>query len=252
MSLVDDYLIGVVLFSHMQLFSRHRTIVLYILLAAVAIGASVWYYSTRIYVPAFPINTADAISSWDFQGAYTGNATLIGKANADISHLSGLLGTGQYDDYDLYNGMANDYGLMGDGKDAYAYYNRSINVHTDKGLAYVNLAHLLESLGAYHTAADAYARAVSAEPTVLEYHIERLTFLTEQFASDNALVTAALATASKQFGDSPSILAIEAQWLSGQKRYADAIKAWQTVKMLSPQNRQASIDTEIARLKAKQ
>ena len=200
----------------------------------------------------FPINAADTIASWNFKGAYTGNSALMSKADSDSAHLTSLLGKGQYDDYDLYIGIGNDANLNGDGKAAYDAYNRAIAILPDKGLAYANLGHLFDELGAYHTAVDAYAQAVAVEPSVLEYHIERLSFLTRQFPTDTALITAALAAASRQFGDTPSILAIEAQWLTGQGRYADAIKAWETVKMLSPQDRQAPIDAEIARLKAKQ
>lgn len=236
----------------MQLFSKHRFIVLYILFAAVAIGAGAWYYSTKIYVPEFPINSADVISSWDFKGAYTENATLVTKAKADISHLTDLLGKGEYDDYDLYNGIANDYGFLGDGKKAYEYYNRAINIHTNKGLAYVNLAHFLEQVGGYNTAADAYTRAVTVEPAFLEYHIERMNFLTERFATNKDIISSGFDAANKQFGDNASLLAIKAEWLVGQKQYTEAIKIWEIVKMFSPKDRQVSIQAEITRLKAKQ
>ena len=203
-------------------------------------------------VRPFTLNAADTPAAWNFKGAYTGNDVLVAQANADIAHLTSLTGKGEYDDYDLYNGIANDYGLLGDGKTAYQYYQRSIQVHPAKGLAYVNLAHLMDQLGAYYTAADAYAKAVAVEPGVLEYHIERLTYLTRQFGSDNARITAALTDASKQFGDTAPILKIEAQWLTAQKRYADAINAWETVKTLSSGQNTTAIDTEIARLRAKQ
>ncbi|MBU6490798.1 hypothetical protein KGQ25_01370 [Patescibacteria group bacterium] len=234
----------------MQIVKKYWVIVAVVLIAGAA-AYGVWHYQ-KTRVAAFPINSADAISSWSFKGAYTGNDALVAQANADIAKLTGLLGKGQYDDYDLYLGIGNDNNLLGNGTGAYENYDQSIHIHPDKGLAYVNLAHLMDELGAYHTAVDAYAKAVAVEPSVLEYHIERLAYLTRQFPKDNALILAALTDASKQFGDTPSILAIEAQWLTGQGRYADAIKAWETVKMLSPKDRQASIDAEIARLKAKQ
>lgn len=205
-----------------------------------------------VYVGPFPFNAADIISSWTFKGASADSSVLIKQAQDDIVHLAGLIGKGEYDDYDLYNGLGNDYALLGDGKLAYEQYNRAIQIYPKKGLVYMNLAHLMEALGAYRTAADAYAAGVQAEAGQLEYHIERLTFLTTRFASDNALITSALTDASAQFGDNAAILSIEASWLTGQKRYADAITAWETVKKLSPENRQASIDAEIARLKAKQ
>jgi tetratricopeptide (TPR) repeat protein len=200
----------------------------------------------------FPINAADKLVSWSFRGAYTGNDALIKQVNDDIAHLAGLLGKGEYDNYDLYNGIANDYAMKGDGQEAYQYYNRSIAVHPKKGLAFVNLAHLFDQLGAYHTAADAYAKAVTVEPGMLEYHIERLNFLTERFPNDPMIIGAAFADVSKQFGDNASILAIEAEWLAGQGKYADAIKAWERAKLLSPGKDTSSIDAEIARLKAKQ
>lgn len=208
--------------------------------------------SANTSVSKLVINPADAITSWNFKGAYTGNETLTAQANADITRLTELLGKGEYDDYDLYIGIANDCGLLGEGTLAYQYYTRAIAVHPNKGLAYVNLAHLFDQLGASHSAADAYARATTVEAGMLEYHIERLTFLTRTFPNDATRIAAALTAVSKQFGDNASILAIEAQWLTGQKRYVDAIGAWEKAKLISPGKDVSSIDAAIAELKAKQ
>ncbi|MBI3572490.1 hypothetical protein HY091_03100 [Candidatus Kaiserbacteria bacterium] len=221
-------------------------------LVALVVAAGLWYYVEKVHVPAFPINAADTIPSWNFKGAYSGNDALMSHANADIAKLQGLLGKGEYDDYDLSIGIGNDDTLLGDGRRAYQSYNRAAHIHQNKGLAYANLAHLMDELGAYHTAADAYAKAVATEPRQLEYHLERLTYLTRQFPSDNALILAALTDAAKEFGDTAPVLAIEAEWLAGQGRFADAIKAWQAVKMLSPGKDVSAIDVEIVRLKAKQ
>lgn len=222
------------------------------LLLIVLAGGSFWYYETRVVVAAFPINAADAISSWSFKGTYTGDATLAANTAKDIANLKSLMGKGEYDDYDLHIGLGNDANLLGDGATAYAEYDRAIAIHPTKGLAYANMGHLMGEMGAYHTAADAYAKAVEVDPTQLEYHVERLNFLTRQFPTDNALLLAAFSDASKQFGDTPAVLAIEAQWLEGQGKYADAVKAWEVVKMLSPKDRQAAIDAQIARDKAKE
>jgi tetratricopeptide (TPR) repeat protein len=247
---------------------------------AVALAIGVWLDYTRTTAPAFPIalpdiasstessaapkqesaavggpfpiNPNDVIASWNFKGAYVGNDTLIAQATADSAKLKSLLGTGQYDDYDLYLGLGNDENLMGNGKGAYQYFNRSISIHPNKGLAYANIGHLMDELGAYYTAADAFAESTVVEPSVLRYHVERLIYLTRQFPKDNARIAAALTDANKQFGDNASVLTVEARWLSDQGRYADAIKAWETVKMLSPGKDMTAIDTEIARLKAKQ
>lgn len=205
-----------------------------------------------VYTGPFPINAADSIVSWSFKGSYADSDTLTAQAKKDIAFLTDLLGKGKYDDYDLYSGRANDYTYLGDGTAAYQDYDRAIQVHPGKGLAYVNLANLMVELRAYRTAADAYAKAVMVEPGMLQYHVQRVAYLTQQFPTDTARILSALTAVSKQFGDTSAILSIEAQWLAGQKRYTDAIKAWQTVKMLSPADRAAAIDAEIARLQAKQ
>ena len=208
--------------------------------------------TTVVYTGPFPINSADTIVSWSFKGAYTGNEALIAKANADTAYLTGLIGKGEYDDYDLYLGIGNNESSLGDGKSAYDNYNRAIRIHPTKGLALANLGHLFDQLGAYNSAADAYAKATAVEPGMLEYHIERLNYLTRQFPNDPVRITAALTDVSKVFGDTAQILAIEAQWLTELKRYTEATTAWETVKMLSPGKDTAAIDAEIARLQAKQ
>jgi tetratricopeptide (TPR) repeat protein len=274
---VDDYLTGVVFSSHMHI-SRNQWIIGAVGVVAILSIGILWRFATRVSLPTttptatsseavsvtattspavvayqpFPINAKDIPVSWNFKGAYTGNEALIKRTTDDIVHLAGLLGKGEYDDYDLYNGIANDYAMKGDGQEAYQYYNRSIPIHPKKGLAFVNLAHLMDQLGAYYTAADAYTKAVTVEAGMLEYHLERLTFLTQRFPTNNALITAAFADASAQFGDTAATLSIKAEWLTVQRRYTDAIKAWETVKMLSPGKDTSSIDTEIARLQAKQ
>ena len=233
----------------MQRMKRHLVTVGCIVLAAIG---GVYYYASRSRIPSFPINSADTIPSWNFKGAYGGNEILVAQANKDIEHLQSLIGKGQYDDYDLYIGQANDYGLLGDGVKAYDYYNRAVAVHKDKGLAYANIGHLFDELGAYHTAADAYAKAASVEAGQIEYHLERLTFLTIRFPKDSAMILSAFDDSKKVFGETAQTLAITADWYTGQGRYADAIAAWEYAMRISPRKDVSAIEEEIARLKAKQ
>jgi tetratricopeptide (TPR) repeat protein len=221
-------------------------------LGVLIVAVAGWFLYAHFYTPAFPINPQDSIASWTFKGAYTGNGTLVAQATADIEHLETLLGTGEYDDYDLYIGIGNDNNLLGNGKAAYDSYNRAAAIHTNKGLAYANIAHLMEELGAFYTAADAYERAVAAESRQLGYHLERLSYLTRQFPTDSARLLDAFTDASTEFGDTTQTLSIEAEWLTGLGRYADAITAWERAKLISPRADTSAIDAEIARLKAKQ
>lgn len=233
---------------------RKKAIIGSVVVAVLMLGAALaWYqHEKKDRIQAFPINSADTISSWSFKGAYTGNDTLEAQARADITHLTALLGTGQYDDYDLYNGMGNDYLLLGDGRSAYNDYNKAISIYPDKGLVYTNVGHLMNLLGANQTAADAYAKAVHVEPSVLQYHLARLDFLTKYLPKDNAAILAALTDSSKQFGDTAPVLAIEAQWLTDEGRYSDAISAWKQAKMLSPGKDTSAMDAAITHLEAKE
>lgn len=223
-----------------------------LLVLIVAVGA--WYVFAKPKTPAptdFPIAQGDTISSWTFKGAYSGNDTLIAQAHTDMTTLKSYMGKGQYDDYDLWNGIGNDDASLGDGKAAYDAYDRAIAIHPERGLAYDNLAHLMTLLGAYNTAKAAYAQAVTAEPSMLEYHLDRLTFLTTDLPKDNTDILAAFTDAAKQFGDSPQTLMIEAQWLASVGRYADAITAWKQVETLTPGADHTAISAEIKRLQAK-
>lgn len=203
---------------------------------------------------AFPINSHDSITSWSFTGAYATNPALTEQATTDSAKLKALIaggGSPDYDTYDLYVGIGNDADLLGDGKAAYRAYNQAIAIHPKKGLGYVNIAHLMTELKAYYTAADAYAKAVAVEPGMLEYHVERLNFLRQQFGSNQDMMLAGFADASRQFGDVAQVLVVEATWLTDQGRYADAIAAWQRAKTLSPGRDTSAMDAEIARLQSK-
>lgn len=200
----------------------------------------------------FPIHSADTIASWNFKGAYAGNSVLTAQANASITRLTSLLGKGTYDDYDIYLGIGNDTSNLGDGKRSYDNYNKAIKIYPNKGLAYANLGHLMNQLGARYTAADAYKKATVVEPGMLEYHIERMNFLTRQFPTDTVRIQAALAASHTQFGEIAQVLSIEAEWLAGQRRYAEAIAAWERFIQISPGRDMTAVNAEIARLKAKQ
>ena len=279
MSSVDGHLTGVVFWSHMQITKRHWVAagVGFVVAVFAYLGWANWpkasvtpirlestfnaasttggvtptgqTATTSVAIKPFPINPADTIASWSFKGADAGNDTLMAQANADIASLAELFGKGKYDDYDLYNGIANDYVLMGNGEAAYRDYNHSIAIHPNKGLAYVNLGHLMDELGALHTARDAYAKAVALEPTVESYWLSYLNFLATY--EPKVGTTAPIFTAAKKATNSaPDVLIAEANWLGNIGRFADAIADWKTVRSSVGTAQQAAIDTKIAHLQA--
>jgi tetratricopeptide (TPR) repeat protein len=131
----------------------------------------------------FVINTKDTITSWQFAGRYTGNETLTMNAQTELARLQGLLGTGKYSDYDLYNGIGNNYTYLGDGEKALAAYKKAISLDSKRALVYMNIGNLMEQLGAYNTAKDAYAKAVALEPDMTQYKSAQTEFLERRFPS---------------------------------------------------------------------
>jgi tetratricopeptide (TPR) repeat protein len=110
------------------------------------------------------IAKGDSVASWDFKGAYADNPELIAKANAEIARFSDLIGKGTYSDMELYVSIANQYELLGNGKQEYDYLGRAIMSDPTSGLPWHNLGVLMERLGALKTARVAYDRAVFLQP----------------------------------------------------------------------------------------
>lgn len=212
-----------------------------------------WYLYERTSTPnLLPIAENDTIESWDFAGAYSGNPTLGAQARAEIERLSRLRPTPEIPQYQIYVGIAAQYELLGDGKQAYAYLNRAAEIdpiHT--GLAWANLGELMERLGAFNTGRIAYAKAVEAQSAVMAYHIARLEFLTAHFSEDTGAVEGAFSEAEAQFGEMAAILQIKGQWLSSIGKTREAIAVWQKVRALVTPTMRPVIDQEIQRLQKK-
>jgi tetratricopeptide (TPR) repeat protein len=134
--------------------------------------------------PAFLVNSKDTISSWSFSGIYAGNESLTIRAQTDIARLQSLLGTGEYQDYDLYNGIGNNYTYLGDGERAFVAYKKAISLDPSRAIVYMNVGNLMEQLDAMYSAKDAYAKAVESEPNTAQYKNAERDFLTHYFPEE--------------------------------------------------------------------
>ena len=236
----------------MQNISKNTFLIVAVLIILLA-GA--WVFTRDSFTHPLPLAEGESIASWDFQGSHSDGGELEKKANDQIIRLRGLLGGDQSGtdddptDYEIHVGVGNQYELLGDGKRAYEHLGRAVVLDPNNtGLAWHNLGALMVKLGALKTARTAYAKAVEAQPGVLQYHIARLEFLTERFAEDTSAIEGAFQEAEAQFGDAPPILQIKAGWYTKALRYQDAITALETMKRLMGGS-DADIDREIARLK---
>ena len=160
-----------------------------------------------------PFAQGDSIASWNFQGAYTGNPELVAKANAEIKRISALLITATSSATILSVSIANQYGLLGDGKNEYDYLIRAVKAGgTTSGLPWHNLGVLMEKLGAYTTARIAYEKSTLVQPELKFYHYAYIEFLTTRTKDDTMNIEKAFTAAGKYFPGDVYMLQLRAEW----------------------------------------
>jgi len=132
--------------------------------------------------------TGDTIKSWDFTGAYNSNSQLQAKAQTEITRLKGTVGSNGVTNYDIYISIANQYDLLGNGKQELTYLEKALSIDsTHTGLAWSNVGQLMAKLGAIKTARQALERSVAVEPTK-QSHQALLDFLKIYYPTDSAAV----------------------------------------------------------------
>lgn len=161
---------------------------------------------------SFVLAKGDSIASWDFQGAYTSNPELVAKAQAEISRLSNLLAAATSSKMILSVSIANEYELLGKGKEQYDYLGRAILSDATTGLPWHNLGVLMERLGAFKTAEIAYREATILQPQFATYQYAYLEFLLQNFKQDTTVVEKAFAAAEKNIGKAPYLFELRAKW----------------------------------------
>ena len=159
-----------------------------------------------------PLAKGDSIASWDFKGAYTGNPELVAKAQAEIKRFSDLLATATSSSMILSVAIANEYELLGKGKEQYDYLGRAVRSDAKNGLPWHNLGVLMERLHAYETARIAYERSATFQPQSSLYHYAYLEFLLQNMKSDTADIEKAFTAAETNLGKTPYLLELRAKW----------------------------------------
>jgi tetratricopeptide (TPR) repeat protein len=161
-----------------------------------------------------PLAKSDIVASWDFKGAYSDRPDLVAKAEAEIARLSDLIGKGTYSDTILYVSIANQYGLMGNGKQEYDYLGRAIQADANgtTGLPWHNLGVLIERLGAYETARVAYEKATLIQPGLKQWQYAYLEFLTSRMKDNATAIERAFTAAEKDIGQDAYLLQLRADW----------------------------------------
>lgn len=143
-----------------------KKIYISIILVIVLLGASFVVYNKISYKKIFNVLPEDKIENWRTSSVYNDQEQKE-VALKDIKRLKGLIGKGEYPDYEIYISIANKYHLIGDGKKEYEYLNRALEIDSEKtGLAWYNMGVLMEKLGALNSAKTAYKNAYESQATV--------------------------------------------------------------------------------------
>ena len=158
------------------------------------------------------IAVGDNVASWDFVGTYANDPELITKAQTEIKRLSGLIGKGTYPDVSLYVGIANQYELLGKGKQQYEYLDRAIKASGTTGLPWHNLGVLMERLGALETARIAHKESTLIQPELKQWHYSYLEFLTTRMKENVTDIEKEFAAALKNLGQDADILRLYSEW----------------------------------------
>ncbi len=146
--------------------------------------------------PAFSLVPGDEPISWYFVGTYNDGGEFEARATSEIQRMKGLLNSGTFTNYELYVSIANQYELLGDGKQEYTYLNYALAIDSTKtGLAWHNMGKLLEKLGAYKSARVAYDRMIQVQSTT-QYLRARLEFLQAHMPEDTDAIKKAEADLS--------------------------------------------------------
>lgn len=138
---------------------------------------------------------------WDFEGSYEASEELTLRAESELDRLEGLLGSGEFPDYDIQVGIAGQYLLLGEGKESYEHLLVAISLNEARSLAFVNMGSLLGKVGAPESAKIAYEMGLDRDDNV-QNRINYIQHLEQYFGDDLDLVESAHTLALEKFPQS--------------------------------------------------
>lgn len=229
--------------SYLHMSNTTRSWIVGVVVVLVILGIAWWYTRTP---NLFPVSASDNLTSWTIP--VNVDATSTAAFKAQIATLKSYVGTTTYPTSDIYIGIANEYGLLGDGKSAYQYYLKALNASSTEAVTYDNLGALFARLYATTTATRAYAKAIALDPSEALFQISYLNYLT-QVAPQDAMTATAFADAKTALGSTtPDFLITEATWLGAIGSTTAAIADWRKLEAIEPGNA-AAIEARIAALR---
>ena len=156
------------------------------IIVALIIGGGIWFGFLREENP-FPIDSRDTITSWELTNIYADNPEGAQRVKENIQRFKEEIGKKENTEYELYVSIANEYRLLGDGKQSYNYLQKALAVDNDRtSVAWHNIGIVLRDLGAIHSARTALRSAYEIQP-LPTYKMAYECFLAEYFPDEQLL-----------------------------------------------------------------
>jgi len=149
-----------------------------------------------------------------------------------------------------YNNLAIYQKYLGNYREAYNAYLESIKLESQARVAWQNFADVLLKMKAYKSAEMAYKKSVELNKYIPESYVKLADYY--QAIGDDTQVEATyklgLETIKQSLESDTLVLTAYAEWLVGQKRYAEAIKLYEELIIKQPANK-AAIERKIEGMK---
>ena len=149
-----------------------------------------------------------------------------------------------------YNNLAIYQKYLGNYREAYNAYLESLKLESQARVAWQNFADVLLKMKAYKSAEMAYKKSVELNKYIPESYVKLADYY--QAIGDDTQVEATyklgLETIKQSLESDTLVLNDYAEWLVGQKRYAEAIKLYEELIIKQPANKEA-IERKIEGLK---
>lgn len=194
----------------------------------------------------FKIEKALLPTVWEYKGLYT-TPEQVTKILDDIDGFKKRVGATTEEKYDLALTVAQAYMRIGEGKGAYEHLLRAAKIDPVNSVTYQSMGVLFESLKAYNAAEESFKKAIKTQPHIVQNHLSLINFYQRQ-NFDKETIDQAFTESLKTTNKNINILKEYAQWLEGEKRWTDALLAWQEVL---DQNFEPAVEKKVMQLKAK-
>lgn len=217
-----------------------------IVLLVVIVIVAIWFFVGAKFTKSFTVDSAFLPKEWQYSSLYT-SPDQIAKIENNIKGFQERTGATAEEKYDLALTIAQEYMRIGKGKEAYEYLLKAEKIDPVNSVTYQTMGGLFEALKAYDAAEQALKKGIEAQPHIPQNHFALISFYKKQ-GKEATLIDETFTKSFETTGRNINLLKEYAQWLEDEKRYRDALDAWEEVFKRTPNS---EVERKISQLKLK-